>query len=634
MMRAPQLDSFILEQELRDSMEEQQVSILMVDDHPENLLALEATLSYLNQKIVKASSGREALKLLLDQDFAVILLDVHMPGMDGFETAQLIRDREKSQNIPIIFLTAMHKGEGQVFKGYSLGAVDYILKPFEPEILKAKVSVFIELYKKTEEIKRQAELLHVKNQELNATNKTMIELYSEIERKNAELESRVQRRTAELARTNEALHAEIAERRRAQEEREQLFISEQKARERAEAANRAKDEFLATVSHELRTPLTSILGWARLLRSSEIDQASFVRGLDTIERNAKSQAKIIEDILDVSRIISGKLRIEVHSLDLVPIIEMAVDAVRPAAEAKSIGIKVWLDPSVGTLRGDPNRLQQVAWNLLSNAVKFTPNGGEIHVDLKRGETGAQIIVGDNGNGINPDFLPFVFDRFSQAEGHITRRHGGLGLGLAIVRHLVEMHGGTIGVESPGEGLGATFTVELPFTSADPADAEPEQGQSAEAEAEDEQPGEETSEPANGHADLGSLKILVVDDDLDTLQVLTMTLHQAGATVRGCSSAAEACEALETWSADLLVSDLGMPDEDGYSLIRRVRAQEPARGRRLPAIALTAFASLADRTRALAEGFHMHVSKPVEPTALLSAIAQLCKDFDFPPPQNH
>jgi len=647
MMRAPQLDSFILEQELRESIEEQPVSILMVDDHPENLLALEATLSFLNQKMVKANSGREALKLLLDQDFAVILLDVHMPDMDGFETAQLIRDRDKSQNIPIIFLTAMHKGEGQVFRGYSLGAVDYIFKPFEPEILKAKVSVFIELYKKTEEIKRQAELLRIKNQELDGTNRAIMELYSEIESKNAELESRVQKRTAELARTNQALHAEIAERKRAQEEREQLFISEQKARERAEAANRAKDEFLATVSHELRTPLTSILGWARLLRSNEIDQPSFARGLDTIERNAKSQAKIIEDILDVSRIISGKLRIEVRALDLVPIIEMAVDAVRPAADAKAIQIKVSLDPAVGPLRGDPNRLQQVAWNLLSNAVKFTPNGGEIHVHLKHGDQGAQIVVADNGSGISPDFLPFVFDRFSQAEGHITRRHGGLGLGLAIVRHLVEMHGGTINVESPGEGQGATFTVELPFTSADSLDHDPvethdpvEAHDSVESRPEKQAaeagPGlvsEQPGTPAEGCRNLDNLRIMVVDDDPDTLQVLAMALTQAGASVKACSSATEAFDTLGTWSADLLVSDLGMPGEDGYSLIRRVRALEPEMGRTVPAIALTAFASLADRARALSEGFQMHVSKPVEPVRLISAIAQLCNKSGFPPPQD-
>ncbi|HVF89641.1 MAG TPA: response regulator [Blastocatellia bacterium] len=630
MMRAPQLDSLILEQEPRNPAGGQQVSILMVDDHPENLLALEATLSYLDQKIVKANSGREALKLLLGHEFAVILLDVHMPDMDGFETAELIRNREKSQNTPIIFLTAMHKGEGQVFKGYSLGAVDYIFKPFEPEILKAKVSVFIELYKKTEEIKRQAELLRIKNAELDSINKAIMDLYSEIERKNAELETRVQNRTFELARTNEALHAEITERKRVQEQREQLLISEQKARERAEAANRAKDEFLATVSHELRTPLTSILGWARLLRSNEIDASSFVRGLDTIERNAKSQAKIIEDILDVSRIISGKLRIEAHSLDLVPIIEMAVDAVRPAAEAKAIQIQVSLEPEVGPLRGDPNRLQQVAWNLLSNAVKFTPNGGEIHVTLEQGEAGARIIVRDNGSGISPDFMPFVFDRFSQEEGHITRRHGGLGLGLAIVRHLVEMHGGTINVESPGEGRGATFTVELPFTTADSIDADAEPQQAADAEVERSE--RQADDSPENLPKLDNLRIIVVDDDPDTLHVLTMALGQAGASVKACSSAAEACATLGTWDADLLVSDLGMPEEDGYSLIRRVRALEPELGRTVPAIALTAFASIADRTRALSEGFHMHVSKPVEPAVLLSAIAQLCRDFDFLPPQ--
>ena len=629
MMRAPQLDSFILDQSLEEPIDEQKVNILLVDDHPENLLALEATLSYLNQTMVKANSGREALRLLLVQDFAVILLDVHMPGMDGFETAELIRNRDKSQNIPIIFLTAMHKGEGQVFKGYSLGAVDYILKPFEPEILKAKVSVFIELYKKTEEIKRQAALLQAKNHELDIIN-------SEIERKNAELETRVQKRTAELARSNEALHAEIAERKLAQEQREQLLVSEQRARERAEAANRAKDEFLATVSHELRTPLTSILGWARLLRSSEIDESSFARGLDTIERNAKSQAKIIEDILDVSRIISGKLRIEVHSLDLVPIIEMAVDAVRPAAEAKSIEIHIVLEPAVGPLRGDPNRLQQVAWNLLSNAVKFTPNGGEIHVYLNRADTGARIVVKDNGSGINADFMPYVFDRFSQAEGHITRRHGGLGLGLAIVRHLVEMHGGTISVESPGEGQGATFTVELPFTTGDATDQDPVEEASEQRQAADAGP-EFYAQQAGGEwedlSNLDNLRILVVDDDPDTLHVLTMALAQAGVIVKACSSAAEACETLATWDADLLVSDLGMPEEDGYSLIRRVRALEPELGRTVPAIALTAFASLADRTRALSEGFHMHLSKPVEPTVLLTAIARLRKEFDFLPPRD-
>ncbi|HJQ26136.1 MAG TPA: response regulator [Blastocatellia bacterium] len=597
----------MLEQELNEPARESQVNILLVDDRQENLLALEATLGYLGQNIVKAASGRDALKLLLDEDFALILLDVHMPDMDGFETAALIREREKSQTVPIIFLTAMHKGQGQVFRGYSLGAVDYIFKPFEPEILKAKVAVFIELYKKTEEIKRQAELLRQKNQELDQTNREIVELYREIEKKNDELELRVQQRTAELARANAALHAEILERQRAEEERLQLLISEQQARAEAEAANHAKDEFLATVSHELRTPLTSILGWTRLLRTREPDVASLARGLETIERNAKSQAKLIEDILDVSRIISGKLRIEVRPLQFVPIIEMAIDAVRPAAEAKSIRIQTAFDAPAGVLRGDPTRMQQVVWNLLSNAVKFTSNGGEIRIHLARHDDSARFTVSDNGCGISADFLPYIFDRFSQAERHMTRKHGGLGLGLAIVRHLVEMHGGSIQVESPGEGQGATFTVDLPMSF-------------GHTEAADE------TEPAARRIDmphrLKDLRILLVDDDPDTLQMLTIALEMAGGEVRACGSASEALDTLEKWKADLLVSDIGMPNEDGYALIRKVRSLEPELGGTIPAIALTAFAGVADRSRALSTGFQTHISKPIEPSDLVDIIAQL------------
>src|SRR5438128_5050672 len=505
MAGARQANLLMAEQSPETPAKEQAVNILLVDDRLENLLALEATLGYLDTNLVKANSGREALKLLLDHDFALILMDVHMPNLDGFETAALIRQREKLQNVPIIFLTAMNKSEGQVFRGYSLGAVDYIFKPFEPEILKAKVAVFIELFKKTEEIKRQAELLLVKNRELDHTNRAMAALYQEIERKNDELEVRVLRRTAELAQANEALQAEILERQRAEEERTKLLILEQRARAEAEAANHAKDEFLATVSHERRTPLTSILGWTRLLRLREPDPAALARGLETIERNAKSQAKLIEDILDVSRIISGKLRIEARPLTLAPIIEMAIDAVSPAAEAKAIKIEVALDTAVGEVRGDPTRLQQVVWNLLSNAVKFTPNGGEIHIQLLRSGESARLIVSDNGCGISAKFLPFVFDRFSQAERHMTRKHGGLGLGLAIVRHLVEMHGGIIQVESAGEGRGATFTIDLPLTT------------SAETLRMAAQPDEsELSGAASAEATraLEDLRILLVDDDAD------------------------------------------------------------------------------------------------------------------------
>jgi signal transduction histidine kinase/AmiR/NasT family two-component response regulator len=602
-----QANTLMLEQELNAPAREPQVNILLVDDRQENLLALEATLGYLGQNMVKAASGREALKVLLDQEFALILLDVHMPDMDGFETAALIREREKSQTVPIIFLTAMHKGQGQVFRGYSLGAVDYIFKPFEPEILKAKVTVFIELYKKTEEIKRQAELLRQKNLELDQTNKEIIDLYREIEKKHDELELRVQQRTAELARANAALHAEILERQRAEEERLQLLISEQQARAEAEAANHAKDEFLATVSHELRTPLTSILGWTRLLRVREADAASLQRGLETIERNAKSQAKLIEDILDVSRIISGKLRIEARPIQFLSIIDMAIDAVRPAAEAKSIRIATAFDAPAGVLRGDPTRLQQVVWNLLSNAVKFTANGGEIRVRLEHHGAYARLTVSDNGCGISEDFLPFIFDRFSQAERHMTRKHGGLGLGLAIVRHLVEMHGGSIHVESPGEGQGATFTVDLPMSFGH-----------AEAADESEPPARRVETPHR----LKDLRILLVDDDPDTLQMLTMTLEIAGGEVRACASASDALVVLGEWKADLLISDIGMPNEDGYVLIGKVRALEPELGGAIPAIALTAFAGVADRSRALSMGFQRHISKPIEPSDLVDIIAQM------------
>jgi PAS domain S-box-containing protein len=696
------------------SMGDDKVNILMVDDHPENLLALEALLSDLNQNLVRAESGRDALRLLLQQEFALILLDVEMPWLNGFETAELIRLREKSRHTPIIFLTAVNKTESHVYKGYSVGALDYLTKPFVPEILRTKVAAFVELYKKSEEVKKQAALLKQSNQEIKT-------LYSEIEHKNAEIESDrdfisavldtvgsiviILDKHRRVLRANRAFQRmlgysreeangkkltsffvqetdlngegenfwfakdgtprliawsstplagrrgaadyivvtgnDITERKKAEEDRLQ-FIRAEAARLEAEAAerraaflaeagsmlattldyeetlvnisrlaipafadwcfvcmlkdrgevgairvahsdpeleqlarklslnvndiekarlpvarvlrtgqpevltdispdylkealadteqfeilsqmgcrsavlvpipgrhevlgiigfgsgqpgryhstqlnlaqelarrvslaldnarlyrhaqeaNRAKDEFLATLSHELRTPLNAILGWTQILRKKHVDVATFERAFEAIERNAKAQAELIEDMLDVSRIITGRLRLELRPVELFSPIEAALDAVRPAADAKGVRLECILPPTGGTISGDSHRLQQIVWNLLSNAVKFTPAGGTVKVSVERMDSSLRLTVADTGKGINPLFLPHVFDRFRQAETTISRTHGGLGLGLSIARHLVELHGGSIDASSEGEGKGATFTVTFPL----------------------------------------------------------------------------------------------------------------------------------------------------------------------------
>lgn len=575
---------------------EPKANVLLVDDHPENLLALEAILEKLDQRLVKAHSGEEALRCLLHQDFAVILLDVQMPGLDGFETASLIRNRQRSQYTPIIFLTAFSTSESLMFKGYSLGAVDYLFKPVEPEILTSKVSVFVELFNKTAQIKRQATQLAAVNAELRESEQRFRSLSScspvgifltDVEGRCTYTNPRLQAicgitpeqafgdawlqsvhpedreqvlaNWSSLTLTNGEYSNEfrletpagivrqvhlraspmlsplgelighvgtvedITDRKQAEEARAQI-IREQAARQQAEAANRMKDEFLATLSHELRTPLNSVLGWARLLRTRSFDEATIARALETIERNAKAQAQLIEDILDVSRIIRGKLHLNLRPINLIPIIEAAVDSMRPTAEAKSLQLEYKFELSVapvtadspplhssedqllllssggstdansslkkeetlgeeifdssGTtplnplmrkeetltgsilVNGDADRLQQIVWNLVSNAIKFTPEGGKIEVRCLRAGSHAQIQVSDTGIGISLEFLPHVFDRFRQADSTTTRSHGGLGLGLAIVRHLVELHGGTVYADSQGEGQGSTFTVEL------------------------------------------------------------------------------------------------------------------------------------------------------------------------------
>ncbi|HEY0082998.1 MAG TPA: PAS domain S-box protein [Pyrinomonadaceae bacterium] len=380
----------------------------------------------------------------------------------------------------------------------------------------------------------------------------------------------------------------------------------------AEDSNRMKDEFLATVSHELRTPLTAVLGWAHILRSGQLDEASAARALETIERNARAQNRMIEELLDVSRIIAGKLRLDVRRLELTHVVEAAVDSVRPAAEAKGIKLQLVLDPRAGPVSGDPDRLQQVMWNLLSNAVKFTPKNGRVQVRLERINSHVEISVSDTGQGIEPEFLPFVFDRFTQADMTNKRAHGGLGLGLAIARHLLELHGGAIRVASEGANQGATFTATLPLMV---VHAEPGTEERRHPTAIERLPYE--TGPA-----LDGLRVLVVDDEPDTRELLAAVLQGRGAAITLAGSAAEALTVLERETPHVLVSDIGMPGADGYELIRQVRALPPERGGNIPAAALTAYAREDDRIRALLAGFQIHIPKPVNPAELAAVIATL------------
>lgn len=401
------------------------------------------------------------------------------------------------------------------------------------------------------------------------------------------------------------LFNDITKRKQTEAEAEQLLEREQAARKDAEIANRLRDEFLATVSHELRAPLNSILGWARLMQQGKLDKNTMPKAVETIVRNANVQNRLIEDLLDVSRIISGKLRLDVMTVKPISFVEAALETVRPAADAKNISLEIQEDAAVSHISGDPNRLQQVVWNLLSNAIKFTPNDGTVTVEIERNDSFVDIRVKDTGVGIKPEFLPHVFDRFSQADASSIRKFGGLGLGLAIVRHLTEMHGGMVKAHSAGAGAGATFIVKLPLTIS-PPETEADSGTKSFA-----------VEPET-NLSLDGLLILVVDDEEDTRQLLVQSLTNYGATVTTANSAAAALQVISNQKPDVLVSDVGMPDEDGYSLIRKVRALEID----IPAVALTAFTRAQDRMRALAAGFQNHVSKPVEPDELATVIASL------------
>jgi PAS domain S-box-containing protein len=394
---------------------------------------------------------------------------------------------------------------------------------------------------------------------------------------------------------------DITERRQAEDERGSLLAREQAARAEAEHANRLKDEFLSIVSHELRTPLAAVLGWAQLLQGDSLDASTRQRALTVIERSAKAQAKLLEDILDVSRVVSGKLRLDFSPVQLPEIIEAALESIRPAAASKGIQLESAIDPEASAVRGDAERLEQVVWNLLSNAVKFTPEGGRVAIRLQRVDSQLEITVSDTGEGMPADFLPYAFEAFRQADASPSRRHGGLGLGLAIVRHVIELHGGTVHAHSDGPGRGAVFTIRLPHAAG-------EDGRGHEAAA-----SEETV------AGLQGLRILIAEDDPDTRHLLTVLLETRGAQVSGAASAAEALDVFRLHRPDVVLCDIGLPGQDGYALIRQIRALEAEQGGAVPAVALSAYARSEDREQALAAGFQMHLSKPVNPRLVTRAI---------------
>jgi PAS domain S-box-containing protein len=639
-------------------------NILLVDDHPPNLLALEAILRPLGQRLIRASSGRQALRWLVQEEIAVVLLDVRMPGLDGFRTADLIRNERPHAPIPIIFLTAADTDPADILRGYERGAVDFLMKPFEPEILRSKVAVFVELYKKEQMVRHQAAQLRLQEREalehrsearfhqlLDAV--PICVVVTDPERRPFYWNQSALRYTGvtteqlnlagalfECVHPDDSGHLaaewttaehggcpfelKFRMRRSDSSYRWHLgrgvpqfdehhaitgwiltatdFEDQHQALANAETANRIKDEFMAVVSHELRNPLNAIIGWVHLLRGGGLDETKTRRAIETIERNVNLQASLIDEILDLSRIVRNKVRLVCRSIDLVSSVQSSLTAFRPAAESKGVQLE-WhaADPPV-FVSGDPERLQQVISNLVSNAIKFTPKDGRVSIALTHDQREARLTVSDTGIGINPEFLPQVFDAFRQAESTTTRQHGGLGLGLAISRRLVELHGGELHAESGGPDQGASFTITLPLLPPE-VDIHPEGTRRAHFEAKS----------------LSGLKILIVDDDPDTLEILSEILAGHGAEVAVASSAHDAMAEIAESAPDVLVSDIAMPGEDGLSLVRRLSQYAASRDRPIISIAVTGLSAPQHQRLALEAGFEACLNKPLEPTRLIDYI---------------
>jgi PAS domain S-box-containing protein len=641
--------------------------LLIVDDNPATLYATGRVLRAAGFEVLEAQSGEQAVEIACAQEPDLIVLDVNLPDIDGFEVVRRIRAVPRVARVPIIHLSATFVQDAHKVQGLEGGADGYLTHPVEPPVLIASINAFLRTRHAEDAMRRSEDRFksvferaldgiallsedlifvdanpamcrmlgrtrdelvgkHASALSPNGLENEVAHIAAIVSRKGSwrgpmpllradgmrlELEWSLSRHSDPDVRL--AIVSDITERKLAEAEREQLLQSESAARGEAERANRLKDEFLATLSHELRSPLNAIVGWTQVLqrRAAEghVPRDELTDALDVIQRNARLQTQLIADLLDVSRITSGKMRLEIVLLDPVGPLEAAIDGVRPAAEARQIRLALDLDRLAGPILGDPGRMQQVFWNLLSNAVKFTPRDGEVRVRMRREGSHVEVAVSDTGCGIQPDFLPFVFDRFRQEDPSTQRSHGGLGLGLAIVRHLVEMHGGSVSAASDGDGRGATFTVRLPVSAVRSlrrvsADDGHERG----------------ADPA---VRLDGLQVLVVDDDADGRDLVSRVLASQGAEVRNAATVAQALELVQRAAPHVLISDIGMPGEDGYALIERLRAQDRPRGD-LFAIALTALARSEDRERALTAGYDSFFVKPVDLDALVSRVASAVK----------
>ena len=573
----------------------EKVNILLVDDQPARLLTYQSVLQELNQNLVSARSGVEALEKLMRQDFAVVLLDVSMPDMDGFEAARLIHEHPRFERTPIIFVTGVHVSELDRLKGYKVGAVDYVSIPVVPEILRSKVAVLVELYCKRRELSDLNRNLAEANERLAEANNA---LQAEKTRELQALNSSLQMANLKMERTNVVLQNEVAERARVEEALKE--------------ADRHKDEFLAMLAHELRNPLAPIRNAVHLIKMHSLEDPQLCMARDVIERQLKQLTRLVDDLLDVSRITRGKINLARERLELADLLSRAVETVMPAIESRGHALSVELPERPLRLYGDPVRLIQALGNVLGNAAKYTDAGGRIFLGARRRNRDAEITVRDDGMGIAPEVLPRIFDLFTQMDQRMERSPSGLGIGLALVRRLVEMHGGSVSAASAGPGLGSEFTIRLPVSMERTDDMV-----------------EPAVVPAAAHApESGSRRrILVADDNLDALESLATLLSLDGHEVYRARDGAEALEVAEQQRPEVALLDIGMPRADGYEVARRIRCEPWGRG--ITLVALTGWGQESDRRRSEEAGFDIHLTKPVDPKVVSDLLAGSAGTGDLP-----